>query len=37
MAILSTYGLDEEEFAAVRARWAAWWRQHYPAGAEPVG
>lgn len=36
MAILSTYGLDDAAFSAVRDRWSRWWRTGYPDGAEPV-
>jgi len=36
MAILSTYGLDDAAFAAVRERWSAWWRSACPGSADPV-
>ncbi|MBA2512809.1 MAG: hypothetical protein H0V26_00540 [Solirubrobacterales bacterium] len=29
-AVLTTYGLDDETFAALQARWTAWWDDHYP-------
>jgi hypothetical protein len=29
MAILTTYGLDDDAFAALEARWRAWWEEHY--------
>lgn len=35
MAILTTYGLDDAGFEAVREQWAAWWRTTYPNAAEP--
>jgi hypothetical protein len=35
MAILTTYGLDDESFAAARDEWAAWWRSTYPRSDEP--
>jgi len=28
MAILSTYGLDDDDVAALDARWSAWWQAH---------
>lgn len=28
--IIPTYGLDDDAFAKLRARWADWWRQNYP-------
>jgi hypothetical protein len=28
--ILTTYGLDELAFAALRDRWSEWWEAHYP-------
>lgn len=28
--IVTTYGLSEAEFAAVRDRWTAWWSNHFP-------
>lgn len=30
MAILTTYGLDDEQFAIERDRWTSWWRSGYP-------
>ena len=30
MAIVTTYGLDDESFAAERSRWESWWRSGYP-------
>lgn len=30
MAIVTAYGLDDAEFAALERRWASWWREHYP-------
>jgi hypothetical protein len=30
MALLTTYGLDDAAFEAVRQRWTAWWRSGYP-------
>jgi hypothetical protein len=35
MAIVTTYDLDDEQFAAVREAWSTWWRASYPAAAEP--
>jgi hypothetical protein len=37
MAIISTYGLDDTRFAAVRDEWSAWWRSIYPNAADPQG
>ena len=31
MAVLSTYGLADEEFAALEQRWQAWWGKHFQA------
>lgn len=28
--IITSYGLDDIAFAALRARWAAWWRESFP-------
>ncbi len=36
MVIVSTYGLDDEAFAAARDRWSRWWRRTYPGGGDPV-
>ncbi|MEJ7705406.1 MAG: hypothetical protein WKF47_18015 [Geodermatophilaceae bacterium] len=36
MAIVSTYGLDEDSFRRVRERWSQWWRTQYPGSADPV-
>jgi hypothetical protein len=33
MAILTTYGLDEEQFAVESDRWTSWWRSGYPDAA----
>ena len=30
MAIVTTYGLDDDRFAAEQDRWTAWWRNAYP-------
>ncbi len=30
MAIVTTYGLDDESFDAERSRWESWWRSGYP-------
>jgi hypothetical protein len=30
MAIVTTYGLDDDDFAALERRWTSWWREHYP-------
>ena len=30
MAIVTTYGLDDEAFDAERSRWESWWRSGYP-------
>ena len=30
MAIVTTYGLDDDAFAALERRWSSWWREHYP-------
>jgi hypothetical protein len=35
MAIVTTYGLDDDAFAAERSRWESWWRSGYPK-AEPA-
>ena len=35
MAILTTYDLDDEQLAAARDEWNTWWRETYPAAAEP--
>lgn len=35
MAIVTTYGLDDDRFAAERDRWTGWWRSAYPE-AEPA-
>ncbi|MBG0829384.1 SRPBCC domain-containing protein [Planomonospora sp. ID67723] len=35
MMVLTAYGLGNEEFAALEARWNAWWERHFP--AEPDG
>ncbi|MGH3454118.1 MAG: SRPBCC family protein [Nocardioidaceae bacterium] len=35
MAILTTYDLDDERFAAVRDEWSTWWRATYPGASEP--
>lgn len=29
--ILTTYGLSEADFSALKARWEAWWAERYPA------
>lgn len=31
-AIITTYGLDDEAFTALRTRWANWWRENFPDG-----
>jgi len=36
MAIVSTYGLDDRAFSAVRDRWSRWWSSTYPGAADPV-
>ncbi len=36
-AILTTYGLDDEELAALRQRWEAWWSEHFAPQAPPAG
>jgi hypothetical protein len=28
MAILSTYGLEDADFAQLDTRWAGWWADH---------
>ena len=33
MAVLTTYGLPDDRFAALEARWTDWWRQRYPVGS----
>jgi hypothetical protein len=35
MALLTTYGLDDQRFADVRDEWVAWWRSTYPRSDEP--
>jgi hypothetical protein len=35
MAILSTYGLDDAQLAALDARWRPWWAQHFPSASTP--
>jgi uncharacterized protein YndB with AHSA1/START domain len=30
MAVLTTYGLDDSTFEALRHRWTQWWRARYP-------
>jgi uncharacterized protein YndB with AHSA1/START domain len=30
MAIVTTYGLDDDSFNAERSRWESWWRSGYP-------
>jgi len=30
MAIVTTYGLDDDAFEAERSRWESWWRSGYP-------
>jgi hypothetical protein len=32
MALLTTYGQDADEFAALSSRWAAWWEKHVERG-----
>jgi hypothetical protein len=29
MAIVTTYGVDDDAFAALEQRWTAWWRENY--------
>jgi uncharacterized protein YndB with AHSA1/START domain len=29
MAIVTAYGLDDADFAALEGRWRAWWEEHY--------
>jgi hypothetical protein len=36
MAIVSTYGLDDEAFEHQRSAWDAWWRERYPDAEAPV-
>lgn len=36
MAVLTTYGLDDEAFAAVERRWTGWWVERYPAADSPA-
>lgn len=36
MAVLTTFGLDDEAYQAFRARWAAWWGERFPASRAPV-
>jgi hypothetical protein len=31
-AILTTYGLDDDERGALADRWTAWWSRHYTGG-----
>jgi hypothetical protein len=31
MAIVSTYGLDDDDFAAVESAWVTWWTEHHDA------
>lgn len=35
MAVVTTFGQDDEAFAATRDRFTAWWRSGYPDAAEP--
>ena len=35
MAIVTTYGLDDDQFLTERDRWTGWWRTAYPA-SEPA-
>ena len=35
MAVLSTYGLDEEALAELRSRWTAWWTERYEEDQPP--
>jgi uncharacterized protein YndB with AHSA1/START domain len=35
MAVLTTYRLDDEAFAAVERRWTGWWGERYPAVDAP--
>ncbi len=36
MAVLTTYGLDDASFDALRSRWTEWWDAHYHTAA-PLG
>ncbi len=36
MAIVTTYGLDDDTFARERARWAMWWAADFPAAPPAV-
>jgi hypothetical protein len=33
--VLTTYGLGEEAFQALQARWSAWWSARYPSTPQP--
>ncbi|MET1005462.1 MAG: hypothetical protein ABWX96_07925 [Propionibacteriaceae bacterium] len=35
MAILSTYGLDDDQFSVQAEKWATWWRSAYPDADDP--
>jgi len=35
-ATLTTYGLDDDRWAEVRAKWTEWFRSAYPDAADPV-
>jgi uncharacterized protein YndB with AHSA1/START domain len=37
MAIVTTYGLDDDVFERQRAVWGEWWRGAYPDAEQPVG
>ncbi|MDQ8755078.1 hypothetical protein RCO27_02445 [Sphingosinicella sp. LHD-64] len=37
MLILTTYGLSEDAFVALEARWRGWWDTHYEASAAQEG
>jgi uncharacterized protein YndB with AHSA1/START domain len=36
MTILTTYGLDDQDFDRTRARWSDWWLGHHPGAPAPV-
>lgn len=36
MAVLTTYGQDDEAYDAFRTHWTAWWREHFPALPTPA-